>query len=212
MNKYTLALAFFTCFTTNTANARLIDDFTDGVMAVEADGFGIYGGSSVIFGGGRSVSISTLVGDGAEIYVINVDGGLYIHDADALSSATSSITWSNTSGVDLVETINNVFSLDILGIDQGMVDLTLSITDSHSVMGSFTLFNAGAGIETIAFTEFSGIDFHEITDISLQIAGGIGSDLAIGSLKTEVSAVPIPPSLILFSSSLALLSMGRRKV
>ncbi len=212
MNKYTLALAFFTCFTSNTASARLIDDFTDGAMIVEADGSDTYGGSSVIFGGGRSISVSTPVGDGAGLYVITDNGGLYIHDADALSSATSTIIWSNTSGVDLVETINNVFALDILGIDQGMVDLTLSITDSHSGMDSFTLFNAGAGIETIAFTEFSGIDFYEITDISLQIVGGVGSDLAIGSLKTEVSAVPIPPSLILFTSSLALLSMGRRKV
>lgn len=215
MNKYTVLItSLIISFTINPANALLIDDFTDGTMHVEADNLGVFENATSAFGGGRTISIKKQ-GQGAKADVI-ASYGLYAHSTDANTSATSTINWSSTTEIDLVEnTNNNVFSLDIFNIDQGKVDFILSITDKATHTDKYTLLGAGVGINDIYFTSFSGIDFHHITNISLQIEGGLESDIVLNSLSTErkyISAVPTPAALVLFSTSLVILSLSRRKL
>jgi len=203
-------------FTTNTANALLIDDFSDGSIHIDANSLNVFTSSTTAFGEGRSISIIKAGQGNARIDVISMLDGLYAHSTDANTSANSTITWSSTTGIDLVDnTYNNVFALNIFSIDQGTVNFILSITDKEANTDKYTLLGADKGIENIYFSSFSDIDFHQITDISLKIEGGIASDLVLNSLSTErkyVSAVPTPAALVLFSSSLVILSLSRRKV
>jgi len=213
MNKYILALTLVLSFISSSANATLIDDFSDGSMHLLADTSDVYQTSSSAFGGGRTVSIIKQ-GYNAKVDIISALG-FYAHSTNALTSATSTISWDSTVGIDLIESVNNsVFALDILSNDQANSNFVLSVTDNTANQASFTLFGATEGIQNIAFSSFSGINFHEITNISLEIVGGLESDLVINSLSTsvgQVSAVPTPAALILFTSSLAILSISRRK-
>lgn len=215
MNKFILALTLVTSFISGSVNARVIDDFSDGSMHLVADTINTFQSSSSAFGGGRGVSIIKQ-GYNAKVDII-APLGLYAHSTNALTSATSTISWSSQSGIDLVEnTNNNVFALDIFSNDQENSNFVISVIDSAEKTAFSTLLNPGEGIYNIAFSSFIGINFHQITDIKLQIIGGLESDIVLNSLSTsigQVSAVPTPTSLILFTSSLAIvLSMSRRKV
>ncbi|MFK5947169.1 MAG: hypothetical protein QM500_00170 [Methylococcales bacterium] len=213
MNIYILAFALVTSFITSSVHATLIDDFSDGSMHLDADTLDIYQSSSSAFGGGRSVSIIKQ-GSNAKADII-ASLGLYAHSTNAQSSATSTILWSSSVGVDLVEIVNNnAFALDIYSNDLQNSNFVLSVSDTTNNQASFTLFNAGEGIQNIMFSSFAGIDFQQINDISLQIVGGLEADLVISSLSTTVgpvSSVPTPAAFLLFSSSLVMLiSFSRR--
>jgi len=213
MNIYILAFALITGFISHSVNATLIDDFTDGSMHLVADTFDIYQSSSSAFGGGRTVSI-TKQGYNAKADII-APRGFYAHSSNVRSSASSTISWSSSVAVDLTENLNNnTFTLDIYSNDLKNSDFILSVSDNAKNKASYTLFKAGEGIQNIMFSSFTGIDFQQINDISLQIVGGLEADLVISSLSTttsSISAVPTPTALILFSSSLVILSLSRRK-
>lgn len=221
MNKFTLIFALFAGLATGTVNATFIDNFTEGSMHVVAgDGY-VHQSASSAFGGGRTVNITKVGARGAKADVVS-DYAIYAHSTDAGTRATSTISWVNSLGVDLIENVhNNAFALDIFYLDQGAAHFKISVTDKKSQSNSYSLSGVRSeGVKNIAFNEFAGIDFHEITEISLQIVAGNGIDLVIDSLATveaivpngnNVSAVPAPPALILFTSSLMLLSISRRK-
>jgi len=213
MNIYFLVFTLITGFIPYSVNATLIDDFSDGSMRVVADTLNTYQASSSAFGGGRSVSIIKQ-GYSAKVGVI-APLGLYTHNTNAMTSATSTIYWSSRVGIDLIKSITNpAFALDIYGNDLQNSDFILSVTDSAEKTASSTLFNAEEGIQYFMFSSFYNINFQQVTDISLQIVGGLEADLVLSSLSTTVgpiSAVPTPTALILFSSSLVILSLSRRK-
>ncbi len=213
MNIYILAFTLVTSFISSSVHATLIDDFSDGSMHLVADTLNSYQPSLSAFGGARSVSI-TKQGRNAKADII-APLGFYALSTDAQSSATSTISWASSVGVDLVENVfNNAFALDIYSNDLQNSDFILSVSDSANNHASFTLFNAGQGIQNITFSSFVGIDFQQINDISLQIVGGLEADLVISSLSTtvaQVSSVPTPAAFLLFSSSLVMLiSFSRR--
>jgi hypothetical protein len=117
-------------------------------------------------------------------------------------------------GVDLVEGLtDNVFSFDILSIDQGNIGLTLGVQDTFGGTDSYTFLNAGVGTESVAFSNFSGVDFTSVNSISLEVVGDIGSDLTLDQLATSGSSasVPEPTALMLLSGGLLGLSGIRRK-
>jgi len=215
MKKHTLAFVLIIAFKINIANATLVDDFNGGDMTVfpttpSSETTKLYNNA---FGGKRTINIEKT---GPRIAYSDVMFGQFSLNTAAGTSAISTITWNSASSVDLIEkTDNNAFSLDIDYIDQNNVSFNLFITDISANTDSFSLLDAEAGIQNIFFSSFSGIDFHNVTDISLQIEGGLESDLTLNSLSTErinVSAVPTPAALVMFSSSLVILSLSRRKV
>ncbi|MFK5947170.1 MAG: hypothetical protein QM500_00175 [Methylococcales bacterium] len=214
MNKYILALSFLLAATSNIANAAMIDNFTEESMSVSV-GFPPLSGSASAsstttisaFGGGRTISISKNGLLAASANVI-APPGIYAHSADALTSATSTIAWHSNTGIDLIEGRSTTnFALDILSIDQGNIDLILSVTDVLNNTGSYTLSGAGTGLQFIALSLFSSnINFLQIRDISLKIVGDVASDLTLNSIST----VPTPSVLILLSMGLVAFGFNRR--
>lgn len=209
MSKKVLALALATVFSVGTAQAIPIDDFDGGAQSVSSpiSDTIAYGGA---IGGFRTVSISSIGPLGATAAII-APPGIYSHSADALTSATSILSW-NAGSADLVDgLINNFFSFDILSIDQGSIDLTLTVDGV-----SQTLAGLGTGNQTVAFADFAAVDFTSVNLISLTIAGDEASDLTLDSLFTSgeqaPSTVPEPTSLALLVAGLAAFGFGRRKV
>ncbi len=191
--------------------AASVDDF-DGAstLIIEADGSqnATYTGA---IGGTRTVSVAKSGPLGASAGVL-VPPGVYTHSADALTTATSVITWdangTGLGGLDLAEgRVFSVFSFEILSIDQGNVDLTFTVKDTLNAMASATLSGAGIGLQSLAFDEFAGIDFTSIDFISLTINGGVASDLVLDNLKT----VPAPTTVALILMGLAWFSINRKQ-
>ncbi len=214
MNKYILALSFLIAATSNIANAAMIDDFTEESMNISVGYPPLSGSNSAstitnisAFGGGRTIILSKsgLLTASANIIA---PPGIYAHSADALTSATSTISWHSNTGVDLVEGRSTTnFALDILSIDQGSIDFILSVTDVLNNTDSYTLSGAGTGLQFIALSLFSSnINFLQITDISLKIVGDVASDLTLNSIST----VPTPSVLILLSMGLVAFGFNRR--
>jgi len=203
MKSFTLALILMTAFVSNSAHSAMIDDFNGGntvVVATDTDSQNY----SHAFGGKRTINIEKSGPLGATSAVV---AGMFAHSADALTSATSTISWNAPSSVDLVEgRSSSFFALDILAIDQGDIDLILSISDILGASDTYTLQNSGIGLQFIDFSLFSGIDFLQATNISLQIVGDTASDVTLDSIST----VPTPSVLILLSIGLIALGFNRQ--
>lgn len=220
MNKYSLAFIAASSFLSSAASATMIDDFTAGTLHLEAnpttpfvtDSFS----TPLVFGGERTVDLTATSGTTSADVFSYASQGFFSISNNTSSASISTLSWNSGSGIDLFEMTNNAFSLEFFGTDTGAVDFSLSVTDTTSASDSvsFSLSGASSDIEEIMFTSFSGIDFENITSISLELQGAIGSDFAINSLTTGIATgtavVPVPPALLLFTSGLAFLSFSRR--
>ncbi len=207
MNKFTFALSIIACFYLPSAHSAMIDDFNGGDMEVFATNTAsaIYSGA---FGGQRTVNIEK-AGPFSDFQEAKskVSDGYYKQSADSFINATGTISWNSSYAIDLTDNNrSSAFALDIQSIDQGNVDLTLSVIDFFNKSDNYTLQGAGMGIQLIAFNFFSGIDFMQITDISLTMTGGESSDITLDSIST----VPTPPVFLLLVLGLVTLGLQRR--
>jgi len=213
MNKYILVFSLLTMLTSNIAHAAMIDDFTEEFMSVSVDYPPVTGNASVTsstnistFGSGRTISISKSGVLGANATVI-APLGIYAHSADALTSATSIISWHSDTAIDLLEDSTQIaFALDVLSIDQGQVEIILSVTDILGGFDSVSLLGAGAGLHFFNFTSFSSIDFLHVNGISLKMIGDTASDITLKSLST----VPTPSVLVLLVMGLIAFRFNQR--
>jgi len=207
------------------ANAStVIDSFNDTAnQIVDVDAASPSNSNTVnttsALGGFRTVSITSTGALGASAGVLS-SAGIYTHSADALTSATSIITWDSNGGglggIDLLAADTPTFAgslcyecfiLEILSIDQGQVALTVGLEDSFGETASVTSLGASAGTHEISFSAFANtLDFTSIDSISLTVEGGNASDLTLdfqGYTGMDVSAVPVPAAAWLFITGLA---------
>ncbi len=208
-----------------TASAFLIDDFNAppvSIFSVNAgtpnDG-GDDAGQGV--GGNRNVDVNYVSGPlGGNAGVV---GGEYNHSSDAGTQIRSKLTWdangAGLGGVDLTDgLINGAFQFTITDIDQGNVDIKISVQDTISLpFVEFTATNLGVGLETVAFSNFGGVDFTSINSIMLEvIQNADASDLSLDIFDTTgdrpPSGVPVPAAVWLFGTGLlGLTGITRRK-
>jgi len=180
MNKYILVFSLFTTITSITANAAMIDDFNGGDMAVIATNTTTKSYSSA-FGGKRTISIKKIVPRLAY--------------SDVMLDEDLTEGWTSSS-----------FAIEFLSIDQGHIVLTLFISDIIGNTNKVSRGNAGVRTKRINFNLFTDIDFLQVNNISLDIAGGASSDVTIESIST----VPTPSILILIGMGIIAFSFNHR--
>ena len=197
------------------AQALLIDDFDSVMQSVGAVGAPNTAAAPVI-GGFRTVELTSIVGAlGASATVLPAPSGFYAHSADVGTSATSQLTWdangTGLGGADFTDAgLSTLFHLDILSIDVGLVDLTITVADTLSGVDSVTLSGLTVGQAAFDFASFSGIDFTSIDSVQLTVAGGIAADLSLDLFETSGDLnLPEPSAFLLMG--LGLFGFSRRK-
>ncbi len=157
-------------------------------------------------------------------------GSVFTYSSDAITRIKSEITWDKgglgLGGVDLTqgETADrNYFSFDILEIDQGSVNLALTLTDTDGRVANISSNQMVVGFDQrIIFSNFLGADtfsFDSVDSINLSISqSSFASDFVFDSFVVDIlppaplASTPIPAAIWLFGSGLVgLVGMSKRK-
>ena len=212
MKKKIIGIALFGALAAGGAHAVIIDDFDVGAQVVTTAGASDTLATASALGGFRTIELVSVTGPAGANAQVLTPPGVYAHNANALTSAVSRVTWdadgAGLGGVDLVDgLLGPVFSFDILGIDQGSVDFEVVVEDTSGNTSSILAVNPGAGVQTVAFVDFVGsADFTNVDSVILTITGGVASDLTLDLLET--TGMQPPPPQVLSPATLALLGLG----
>jgi len=220
-----LPLALLGAFAAGSAqSAVLIDNFdvapqtAFGLSAPGAPNTAADPGAGLnIIGGWRTIQVTAATGNVFATADTAPTPGAYSHSNPAGATGTSLITWDNAGsglgGVDLTAGGATALILDITSIDQGNVTLTFSVTDLLANTSSISLNGLGVGLQGFLFSGFTGsADFTQVDSISLEVAGGLASDLTLDLIGTNTPpSVPEPASLALFGVGMLGLLASRKK-
>ena len=206
MKQFILAAVAIIFFAANT-QAIVIDTFDDTSQSVTSGG-GPAGpdiaAAPEAIGGVRTVEILDSQGVNQTTAAVVPSIGSYTHSNDAGNTfGSSKVSW-DAGGADL--TADNQFSIEIQEIDQGTVDITLSVNGVE-----VTVMDAGVGTLDIAYADFGGVDFSNVNAIMLQVDASSASDLILDLVETTNTGVPEPVTATLGLIGLAGLTMRRRR-
>ena len=220
MKKNILAFAVMAGVAAGSAQALVIDNFDDATpQIVSAPNPGDTVSTANAIGGARTISNTKSGPLGVTSAVL---GGFFSQSASALTSGTSTITWdangAGLGGVDLTDgLVGNWFAFDIQSIDQGQIDFILGVRDTNGNSDSYTLSAAAAGRQTVAFSNFAGVDFTQVDLVSLEVQGSAAADLTLDLLQTRgnrplrPSSVPEPMTALLLGGGLLGFGIRRRR-
>jgi len=181
----------------SSAHALLIDTFddaTDMVTSFSNPGPSTSASGEAI-GGFRTLEITDSNPPGGEGTTLSANGigtpGRLSHSQDAGFNGSSQVLWDGNGaglgGADLTDGgDSDALLLDVLFIDQGMVDLTFTVTDTSGNTSMLMLSNLGAGTSTFSFNAFtSNANFEQVDSITLDIIAGNSSDLILDLVETN---------------------------
>lgn len=212
------------------SQAALIDNFNSGGGSAQAGAGGADTDTSATAAGDalgdfRALAIpatTAVSGIGNLTLAANpLASGLLSFSLDAQTSGSARLTWdangAGLGGIDLTDAgASTTFTFDILSIDQGLIDLIITVEDTGGNVASRTFSNAGVGQQQTlfsAFTNFGGTDFTIAERVSLEISGRDGSDVTLDQIFTfgQITPVPEPSSLALCITALGGIFMVRRR-
>ncbi|NIP69236.1 MAG: PEP-CTERM sorting domain-containing protein [Planctomycetales bacterium] len=187
----------------------MIDDFNGGDDTVVSGFFP--GPSNTAYAGaiGGSRTLEATSG-AAGATLLSVAAGILIHGQGPVGGGTSLVVWdaagAGLGGIDLTDGgSDDGLSIDILGIDSGLVNLEFTITDTSAMSSSLLLIGLGVGTQGFLFTDFVGTaDFTDADYISLEITALAGSDLTLDFVETA----PVSVALVPEPATLSLLGLG----
>ncbi|NOQ64633.1 MAG: hypothetical protein GQ582_08995 [Methyloprofundus sp.] len=224
MNKNILGLALAALFTTGTAQALIIDDFSQiDMLATTPAAAGPQTAGpftetvSNALGGTRTIMAS---GDGAftQVTARTLSGSqqFSLSSGGATSVATGMLTWDSNGnglgGIDLTDGLsNNQFNFTIDSIDTGAITLTLAVTDTLDQIASASISGSDViDTHSLAFSLFSGADLSSAKAISLTVVGGTATDFTMSLLETSGTPVPAPAPIALVIAGLAAVGLRRK--
>lgn len=216
-----LAAAALAAGAATQANAVLIDTFNADPDSLTS-GAGPAGPSTTAtaeaIGGFRTIEILTSAGAGlnTSAAVLAPIPGVYSHSEDALKSGSSKITWdangAGLGGVDFTAGGDDRITMSILSIDQGNVDLILTVMDTGAGVSTLLINNAGVGAFDALYANFVGTaDFTDVNSVMLEVQAGVASDLVLDLVETtNRGGVPEPATLSLLGLA-GLMGLRRRR-
>jgi len=200
--------------TTNALASVLIDDFSVDSAFLVANSSSVTAlGTSSVFSVNRNLSISeNPAGLGGASAIVS-GGELGISTGFQTGSDTTS-SYSNLAGLDFTapETTGSIFDafvLELLTIDQGGVDISLTVDGVTATQS----INA-PGQVVFAYSGFSGVDFTSVNNVDLFVHNNVAVDATFDFFDARgsepVAQVPAPGGLLLMGAGLLGFAAVRR--
>lgn len=236
MKKLTLALAVMAAFASGTANALVIDNFTDVQNLNNANGTGAFGPSVLALTPAgsdftsRSFSLNVTSNPNSQPVALDSNTGRLSASKGPNTLSTWGVTWTKAGApLDFTAGGDNKVQYTVLENNAPFVDLTFSVMDVNNISASNTItnvpfiFSGSPQNFSFLYTAFTGgaVDFTQVTQFSISVNGtdaGNGVDLQLDLVGTthdnvvpEIDAISGTGALTLMAGALALAGERRRR-
>jgi len=187
------------------AGIILIDTFDDTHQAVNKAAPGPdTAAAPEALGGFRTIVLTVVAGPLDATLVADGPTDFLTLSNDVGTSSTAVVGWDAAGaglGVDLLDgftAAERFFSLEIVSVDVGLVDLRIRIDDVFANNATVDIVSPAPGIfkrKLSSFVGAGGIDYTQVNRIELRLIGDVESDIAVDWVL--VSQIPEPSTVVL---------------